>query len=265
MAEQEAFARAEDAALRALALDPESGEALTSLGGVQLARGHFGPAEEAFRRAIEVGRSSADTHHWYAFLLATLGRLDESLREMDLAHELDPLSMAVLTSEARVLMLAGKLDAGVGVLESAIDLEPTYPWTHLLLAGARVRQRRLDDARLEAEAALRELPSEARARATLAALQALTGDEAAAREVLVRLARESEDESRPATVGFSVAVIHAALGETDMAFQVLENLTWNSELLFSLQGDPFLDPLRADPRYPALLRRLGLGGRNLAP
>ena len=250
----EAFAEAEAAARRAVALAPRSGEAHASLPGSLQQRGLYRQAEEEFQRAIAVDPGHAHARHWHAFLLGTQGRIEEALREIARARALDPLNLPIRVTEARLQLHTGAAASAIASLEEGIRADSAYPWAWYVLAIAYSMEGRTADGLSAMQSGLERVPGEPRLTSGLAALRAGAGDTLAAVAILDRLRETRELES----IAYALAVAFGALNQPDSAFAWLGRVPWNSEYLFSLRMDPLLEPLRADPRYRALGIELGL-------
>ncbi|MDQ5858807.1 MAG: hypothetical protein M3542_11105, partial [Acidobacteriota bacterium] len=255
----EAFAKARPAAEKALQLDESLAEAHTSLG---LIKAYFDwdwrGAETELVRAIELNPGSAWARDWYGWFLATLGRFDESISQLERARALDPLSPGITADLGLAHVLKGDYGRATVQLDRALALEPAYWVPHLVRTWMYERKGDFAAAVREAEAVD---PRQAGpvAVAGLARAYALAGRKADARKIL----RELEKLSRTEHVSpFFFAEVHAALGEKDLAFEWLRKCQRersNGLALWAKEG-PALDPLRSDPRYGQLLRDL-----NLAP
>lgn len=203
--------RAAAAAVRALQLDPYSAEAHAALGYVRHYDWQWADAEREFRRAIELNPSYPLAHLWYANLLMSRGRLDESIREVKLAQDLDPFSLVVNTNVAWVLQVAGRDSEALAQLRQTLALDSTYVQAHMRLGGELQRFGQFDAARREAETVLRLTKGSATALAGLSALDAASGRTAdARRELSAVLDRARTQYVAPG----AIAIIYAALGDT---------------------------------------------------
>jgi TolB-like protein/Tfp pilus assembly protein PilF/predicted Ser/Thr protein kinase len=250
----EAQRRARAAAERAIELDPATTEAFAVLGLLRMATLDFIGVEHAFQQALALNPSDATAHHWYGFFLGSQGRAEEGIRSVRRARDLDPLALPVVSTLARLLVHVGETAAARGELESAIDLDPSYPWTWYSLALAYAVDGRLDEAMFGLEQALDRLPGQPRLLSAKAALHARAGMPGPAREILHELAAGADPVAR----AYELAVVHAALGEMDESFDWLRQVTWSSEHLFSVRTDPLLAPLRGSARYEKFIEQLGL-------
>ncbi|MDB4871675.1 MAG: transcriptional activator protein [Gemmatimonadales bacterium] len=247
-------------ARRAVALDSMLPEARTAL-AVTLGDAHdFVGAEREFRRAIELGPSNARAHYWYSVLLVALGRGEEALREAERALALDPFSPrgGLAMKWYATYLLTGEypnLKVPIEQRRPILKLEPGEPWARSRQAGELAEAGRCKEARSEIIRAREGAPGDNfRMLPWVATVQWWCGQRDSARALLTRMktlphAREN---------GYRVAIVHTLFGEKDSAFVWLDRQHWTMAELSGLNADSFLQPLRSDPRYPALLRRLGV-------
>src|SRR6266852_63837 len=131
----EAYGRAKTATLRALEIDNGLAEAHASLAVIRADHDwDWEGAETEFRRALELDPKHVNAHQWHAVFLAKLGRFKEAFPEIEIAKELDPLSLPVATSAGSILRYARRYDEAIEELRRAIDLEPSFKFTHVELA-----------------------------------------------------------------------------------------------------------------------------------
>jgi serine/threonine-protein kinase len=248
------FPRARAAAARALALDDGLAEAHTALAYALVSGRDFRGGEQHFRRAIQLAPSHADAHHWYGFMLAATGRVEEGLRELGLARELDPLSMQIGSALGRALIYARRYDRAIEYYQELLELRPDLAPLHFGIGVAQLENGHQPAAIGAARRALEIDPESQGALALLACAQARGGDREAALSIARRL------ESTPTGLGlFYIAAIHSVLGNRDEALHWLERAyreepSW----LISMTVEPWLAPLRTDPRFGALRSRMGL-------
>ncbi len=250
----EAMPKARDAAEKALRLDDSLAEAHTSLGFVYtIYDWKWAAAEKEFRKALELNPNYAPGHGWYSWLLAAVGRPSEGLRESRLAMELDPLSPMILTNAGWTSMISRQPDEGVVPLRRAIELEPGLGMAHATLAIVYAQQ----GLRAEALAAARtaqQVDHSPLVMAMAGGAIAKAGDLAEARQVLDRVTEIAKTHS---VCPYEIGVIHAHLGQTDDAFRLIEKaFQVRSQCLPFLKVDPQFDPIRGDPRYEEMVRRL---------
>jgi DNA-binding winged helix-turn-helix (wHTH) protein/TolB-like protein/Tfp pilus assembly protein PilF len=257
VAPAEAFALANAAVDKALALDPHLAEAHASRGFIQFWHDwDWTAAEASFRHAIELNPSLAEARMGYAHLLSNLGRFDEALPQAREARELDPLSPLVNSLEAAFLHAAGQSAAAEVRIESALALAPRF-WLALLTRGTIA----LDSGRTAMAVADFERASELSGGATqalayLAVAHARNADPAAARAILERLERRASEAYVPPC---NLATIHLALGDEARALGLLESAVRDRDLLLVfLKTDSRWDALRPHPRFIAVARELRL-------
>ena len=255
MAPKEAIPKAKAAATKALELDPALGEAHNSfafcLDGFDW---DFEAAGKEFRRAIELNPGYATAHHWYAWHLGLLGRYDEALAEMRKAEDLDPLSLVINADLAELLALAHSYDESIRQSQKTIEMDPNFGLAHNHLGQAYIQKKMYPEAIAELGKAVQVSGGSPTCTANLARAYVANGQRAEAERLL-------ESLKQRAVPGFShgseVAMIYAALGDSNQAMAWLEKgyeERFNPGVLLR----PGLDPLRGDPRFRQLWRRIGL-------
>jgi TolB-like protein len=254
----EIMPRARAAALRAIELNPTLAEAHTSLGSITgLYEWHWNEAERHYRRAIELNPGYVTGRHWYACdYLVLLGRFDEAFCEMDIAMRLDPLSSAINASVAYLLVIARRYDEA---LEKQLELQELDPFYYNCYTGmGRIYiQKGLYGQAVEMLSKGRALGGEIPfILGALGQAYALDGREAEARALIAKL--EAMGKERYVST-CSIALIYCGLGEKDRALDWLETACRRSELrLTSIGVHPAYDTLRDEPRFRALLKKVGL-------
>jgi len=246
----EVMPKARDAALKALTLDDGLGEAHAALGFMLSNYDYdFAGAEREYQRALELNPNFANTHQRYSELLTSLGRHEESLAKMRRALEIDPLSVFANRAYGLRLILARRYDEADAQLRKTLELDSNFAVTHDSLA--LVYQAQGDyAASVEAIAKAHELTGRQEYAALARESFARGGWQAYLRAML---------ERRTDLRAFTRATTHAALGEKDKAFAELNKAYENREAsLTRLKVDPRLDPLRSDPRFAELTRKVGL-------
>lgn len=260
------FEPARQAVARALALAPDLAEALAEQG---FSRYYFDfdwpGAEQGFRRALAVNPNVAMAHFGLAQLLLTQDRPDEGMRHLRLARELDPMSAFLNALEAGYLLARGERDAARLRLQRALDIAPDFYLAHRTQALLHLADGRNDLALTELRQMAAGAGGNSRPQALLGMHLARLGHMAEARDILDRLLQRA---SRGYVPPISLAVLHAALGETALALDALEraHAAHDTQLVF-LKDDPRWAPLRGQPRFVALLRQLKLDryGPGLSP
>ena len=199
----------------------------------------------------------ATAHEYNGWYLVATGQIDEGLAESRRAVELDPLSPEINTVLGFNLYFARRYDEAIKQLRTAITIDPDYWWEHEWLGRAYARVGRFSEAVAELHTAQR-LPGigGAEVESALGRAYADAGDRAEATKVLEHLHERSRDEFVSAAY---VATIHVGLGEVDEAFAALAQAeVEHSYFVGWWKVDPELDPLRSDPRFTALLKKVGL-------
>jgi eukaryotic-like serine/threonine-protein kinase len=249
--------RAREAAEEALRLDPSDAEVQTALGFVRFRIDwDWQAAEQAFARACDLGPGYAPAHHRRALLLSALGRHEEALSEIQQAHELDPLSLIISTAVGRVLHFQKRYDAAIAQCRRTIDMDASFVQAHLDLGMAYAAQGRYDEAIREFESVLAPDDSRSVMRAVLGHILARAGRTAEAEEVLQDLERRYR---RGEAASYDLGLVLAGLERSSEALDWLERACdVRSGLLVYLKVEPMFDPIRAEPRFQALLQRLGL-------
>lgn len=251
----EAMGRARESLLRALALGEHEPAAHAWL-GIVLAEYDWDwtGAETAFRRALELNPNFAYAHKLYAEHLSYLGRFEEAIAEARLARRLDPLSVVTNTIVGLVLYRARQYESAIAALERAIELNPDHPMPYLPMGLALSMLKRHDEAvaALEKGAAASDQNSEMLAQLALVYGRAGRTDRARA------VQSELRQRSRIHPVSpFAVALVYTGLDERQAAVEALESAYEAREwYLAVLKTEPILDPLRQEPGYQDLLRRL---------
>jgi TolB-like protein/Tfp pilus assembly protein PilF len=257
---KDAFLSAQQAALKAVELDPGSAEAHGALAVIALYfEWDWAVAERGLLRALQLNPSFEEGHHQYSHLLHTLGKPEGSLTESRRALELNPLDPLLNMHLGWHYMMARQYNEAVAQLRSVLDVDPEHYHTLRHIGWAYLYSSRHAEAIAAFEAARKVEPDEPdnpQVTAALAAAHAAGGRGADARALLKQL----EDSSRHRYVSAcDIAAVYAALRELDTSLEWLEKaLDERSPRMMELGLDPVFDPLRTDPRFVDLLRRVGL-------
>jgi DNA-binding winged helix-turn-helix (wHTH) protein/TolB-like protein/lipoprotein NlpI len=255
---QQAYPNAKSAALRALQIDDSLSEAHASLGMISFYyEWNWPQAEHEFRRAIELDPNYPVSHEWYAENLAAVGRTTEALTEVQRAQELDPLSLIINTGIGRVYYLTRKYDQAVAAYRKVLDLDPQFARAHTRLGMTYAAQRNFDDAIREFQLAKQLAGPDPYLDGLLGYVYAQSGNTTKARKLLEELKnRHLRREFVPA---FSMALISIGLGEREQALEWLsKSYSDRSCYMVFAKTEPLLDSLRSEPRFLALLNRMGL-------
>ena len=253
----EARAKARSAAEKAVALDPESAEAHTSLATFKLFYDYdwVGCAIE-FRKAIALNPNYAFAHDQFGIALAFTGQYDEAIAEGKRAAELDPLSPQILVDAVMVHMFRKEFASARDLARRANELDPSFSFPVMMGGWISIAEGKPRDAIAPLrKATMMEAPPFITA--YLGYAYGASGDRARALATLEQLTRISP-KGVPAP--FNVALVHLGLGDHPKALDQLEAaLTANSQSLVWLGRDPMFDPLRTEPRFKALLTKLHFG------
>jgi DNA-binding winged helix-turn-helix (wHTH) protein/TolB-like protein/Tfp pilus assembly protein PilF len=251
---REGMPLARAAAERALEIDPELSEAHASLGNVLYFLWDCAGAERSLRRAIELNPNYATAHNRYAQLLVSLERFEEAEREIGRAHALDPLSPMVTAAVAGPYLYSGRFEEAAAQCRKALELDPDFIPALFSLANALSHLGRFDEA---LAASARAVEASARhpliVTAHAGTLASAGRHEEARRELDELLATGAP------VLPYSLATVHARLGDRERALECLERAcdelnTHLNDLNIELE----FAPLRDDPRFRDLVRRVGL-------
>ena len=249
---------------KALEIDDTLGEAYAVLAiNNCFYKWDFTGAEIEYKRAIELNPNYATAHHWYAELLAMEGRFDESFAEYKRALELDPLSLAINTDFGLNYYYARQPELAINHLNKLKEIDANYARTYLFLGQIYKAENMFEEsiAAYNKYTALSgdklgmggDLPESVKKNQMLGD----TSKKSGAKGYWEKLLEISLESKNFETV--QKAVIYAKLDERDKAFEFLEKaLNERTATLLWLKVSPELDSLRDDPRFPDLVRRVGL-------
>lgn len=254
---KDAFPKAQVAAERALAIDGELVEARACLAYVKACYDwDWVEAEKEFRIALELNPNYATGHIWYSDYLSAVGRLDEALAQVDLALELDSLSLINNLNLALHLYFGREYERAIEQLQRTLELDPYYALAHSTLGTAYTQQERYQEAIEEFRRAVHLSGRSPLMLAALGRVYALSGQPDKARKLLEELIHLSAQRY---VSPCDIAIIYAGLGEKDLAFEWLDQAyAERSGRLFFLAVDPYWDNLRTDSRFANLQRSVGL-------
>jgi TolB-like protein/Tfp pilus assembly protein PilF len=258
----EADARAEAAAQRALAINPDTPAALVAMAEVYMKRMDWTRADTSLRRALALAPSDAEAANQYGQFLLETGQFPQALQQIDRADKLDPLSAVMPVVRAATFMALHRDAEGVAQIQAALQAHPDFYPALMTGALAHLRLNRFADAEALLRHAAQVLGVDADAKAILARGVADAAVRAAAVKAL-------EEASANADIR-SDQLIHAAmlnlLGERNRAFAELEAYAkQRASSATGLLWTGVFAPLRDDPRYPALLRAMNLPYRSEEP
>jgi DNA-binding winged helix-turn-helix (wHTH) protein/tetratricopeptide (TPR) repeat protein len=248
---------AKSAAIKAMELDDTLAEARTSRGMVYFYyEWNWEKAEQEFQRAIALNPYYIVARMWYASNLATLGRIKEALLHTRHAEELDPLSLSVHIKIGRLNYWSREYNLAVAAYLKVISLNPGHARAHTRLGMAFAAQERFVDAITEFSAAQQLAGPDPHLDGFLGYAFARSGKKKQANKILHELAKRSGRIFVPA---FSRALIYIGLKEYKTALDWLEKgYEDRSAYMVFAKVDPLLDPVRSDPRFGKLLKRMKL-------
>lgn len=252
----EAMPVARASAERAVRIDPASAEGHTALGRALRYDWRWAEAEREFRLALAANPSDAATYHALSHVYLALRRFDASLAQSRLALALDPLNPRIAMHLCIHHLSARAYDAALAACRHGMELDPDFPDSHAKLAWVLLRLGRPADALVEVDREMAQSGARPAYLGQLAITLAVAGRADSAHAVLRRIERSTAAARLPLV---SMAGAHMRLGERERALARLEELgIAHANDVENVVLDPEFDPLHGDPRYEALLRRVGL-------
>ena len=253
---REARRRAEESAWKALELDSELAEAHVALGFAKHYNWDWAAAEEEFKRAVELNPNYTDAHIRHAQYLMSRGRAEEAIAAANRARELDPFSLEISAQRGFVLENARRYPEAIEQLQSIIVMDPNNYSAHWYLGNIYAVNSQFEEAIAAAEKAAALSDRAPGSLGVLGMAYGLAGRKDEANKVLNELL---ELNRRRYVTPAAVTNVYIGLGNKDQAFAWLEKaFQERSYYLAHLKVSPTLDPLRSDPRFDDLLRRIGL-------
>jgi TolB-like protein/DNA-binding winged helix-turn-helix (wHTH) protein/Flp pilus assembly protein TadD len=252
----EAFPQARAAITKALGLDDSMAETHTSLAFVNMYYDRdWAGAEREFRRAIELNPNYANGHHWYGEYLSLVGRHAEAIAESQRARELDPLSNIINAWVSSRYFFARQYDKAIEEGRNAVQVDPGFGPAHLVLGHAYEQKGMLREAVTEFETASR-LAAGSMYSASLAHALVGAGRRSEALNLLEVLRTTAE---RRFVSSYDLAICEMGMGNKEQTFDLLNAAVQEHSPRVAFIGvEPRFDELRADQRFAALLRSLGL-------
>jgi TolB-like protein/Tfp pilus assembly protein PilF len=243
-------------ASKAIELDPTLAEPHTTLAfAAWLMDWDRSMAEKEFQRAFELNPNYPTAHQWYSRYLRGIGRNDEAFREIKRAEELDPLSLVIINNIAEQYIDRGDLNSATKECQRMLDLDPNFWAVHQTLGIVLVKQGRYDEALAEAQ---KSVQLSTRGNASLALLGHVygrMGRRSEADAVIKELEQRYADKQAD---GRDLAVLYAGF-DKEKAFAWLEKaFADHSVFMAFLRLEPMMEPLRSDPRWNDLERRVGI-------
>lgn len=252
-----AHERAREAVESALTANPDHGDALSVRGFLRcVADFDWRGAERDFGRALELSPGSPLVHDQYGHMLSALGRFEEAIAAHRRAQELNPLAPNVSADLASSLLRAGRYDEAASEADWVIELEPGFPRGHAALGWAHLLRGDEEMGLSALEQAVSLAPGDTAWRAQLGNAYARAGRTEEARDVLASL----EEQARERYVSpYHLAYVHAGLGNRGKAIGALHRaVEARAGGVYGIGGSFLFAPLRDDPRFRALLEKMGL-------
>jgi DNA-binding SARP family transcriptional activator/Flp pilus assembly protein TadD len=256
---QAMFPKAKAAALRSIELDSTLASARTALGTELIWEHDFVGAEREYRKAISLDSANATAHQWYGDLLMILRRIPEAVAQEARAAELEPLNLQVQNNYATFLNISGDHAGALRHFQTTVGDEPDSAWARrnpwLLANMSRVYadDGQYDKAVRTMNLALAIVPRIPRALHAMAVIYDEMGRIDLARQAFARA--DTSNEQYAAYRG----MVYADQQQVDSAFLWFDRQKeWGIQPMLALQADRRLDPIRGDPRFRALVARLGI-------
>jgi len=252
-----AMPKAKAAAVRALELDSSLAEAHISLAYASFTYDWDWPAAVShYDRALALNREAVMSHPYYPFYLTVAGRFDEAISVSKNMLARDPVSASLSHTLAVQLVLSRHLDESIEEGLRTIELDPSFAVAYDVLGGALATKGLFSEALPYSEKAVTLTHGAAIPTANLGYMRARLGQRDEARQILRQLSEDAQERYTPA---LAFAVVHLGLGENDQALNWLEKASEERfNRLAYLRREPIWDPLRSDPRFVDLLRRINL-------
>ena len=251
---------AQTAAKKALEIDNDVAEAHAALGYVNYFNWNWSIAEEEFKRSIELNPNNASAHSQYAYYLAARQRADQAIAEINHAQELDPLSLSISSNRGVILLFARRYEEAIEQLRRVLAIDPNYYQANWALTLTYVAAGQIDQAIATAE---RAVAVSDRAPAALGVLGLTYGVARRKREANKILNELLQLQKQRYVTPMAFTYVYIGLGNDDQAFASIEKAyEEGSNHLAFFKVSPTVDPLRSNPRFADLLRRIGLASED---
>ncbi len=252
---KESHPKARTLAAKALEIDDDLAEAHVAL-AITMSEYYWNwlEAEKHFQRAQRLNPNSAPTHQWYAEFLADMGRFAEAIAAAKRARALDPLSAPSNATVGRVLYTARQYDQALEELQKTLDMFPEFGYTYIFLSLVYNQKEMYEEAFEVAQRGRNIMGDSPEPVALQGYALARAGKRREAFKLLGELQARSQQQYVPP---FLFTILYEALGDQQRAIESLEEAFEDrSWFLRMLKVEPVLDPLRSDPRFQDLLRRM---------
>ena len=257
VAPREAMPKAKNAAVKGLEIDKDLAEAHVSLGYVSFTYdGDWPAAGKHFEQALALNPAYSRAHTFYPFYLSSLGRSEEALEVARRALDFDPASPAVSHSLAVQLYFARQFDQAIDQAHNTLEMDANFAISYAVLGEVYLSKGMYREGLLALEKYSALSRSSATSLALLGYSHARLGERSQALRMIEELKAASKESFVPALF---VALVYAGLEDKDQAFTWLEKAYEERfNRLAYLKVDALWDPLRSDPRFADLLRRVGI-------
>jgi TolB-like protein/Flp pilus assembly protein TadD len=258
LAPNDVWTKAASSAATAVMLDGHSAEAHTSLAHMKATQEwDWAVSEREFLHAISLNPRYPTAHHWYAMsCLVPVGRLEEAAEQMAIAQSLDPVSSIIARDVAVIHLYRRDLEAALDQCDHTIELNPHFSPAYLTLGLVQEQLEDYDEAVAALQRAVHLSPDTPRMHSGLARALAGSGKRAEAQRIL----RGLEEQARKRYISpIEFASMYLALDDVDTGLKRLHRaVTHRCFEVLALKVDPRFAPLRAEPRFTKLVRRVGL-------
>lgn len=239
-----------DAAKAAIALDPNVAEAHAVLGWLAFTlHSDWQTADSELKKAVELDPNFATAHQWRSLGLLYVGKTGEAAPEMARALQLDPVSMQLLVADGMISYYRRRYDETVEKAQKILAMDPAFRETHLMLGEALEAKHDWAAAEREFHTVALGSSGDMEGLSRLAHVYALTGRIDQSKEILAKLLEPAPDQY---VDPYQIVFIFTALGEKEKALDWLEKAVRQHTALI-MKVDPYLDPLRSEPRFQQLL------------
>jgi TolB-like protein/Flp pilus assembly protein TadD len=252
-----AIQKAHEALAKALIIDDDLSETHTSMGFLLLSEYRFREAEEEIRRALALNPNNGLAHHFYCVLLADIGRMRESLAEVTLVQEGDPLSYTAAINCSILAKVFGDDEGAARYIDILRSLEPGEHWVDFALAHQYAIESNFKEAAKHYRAYVDWRPDDLERVGELGYVLGRIGRVDEARNILNQLLETSKKEKKSSS--FALALVHRGLGNLDEFFRCMNHAIAEYSLEFRIIRFLHVDDgIKNDPRYISILRNLKL-------
>lgn len=256
LSSSEAIPKQKEFARRALELDDSVAEGNLAMASALRNEWDWVGAEKEIKRAIELNPNLALARNQYSLLLLFTGRTEKMVSEVEAALQLDPISAETSSYAGTIYLYAPDYDKAIQHLRNALELDPNLVLAQSNLGVAYVFKGGVEEGIVEIQKAVASSEGkDAPVFADLAWAYSKAGNEDEARRILAKLIETGKQGSGVTT---AIAAIYSILGERDKAFEWLEKAYKEHSVTPNINAEYWFDNIRMDPRFTALLKRIGL-------